>query len=138
MRARIEKEKGTSDIWDIKNVSGGLVDLEFIVQFLQLAEAHEHPGVLNQNTAKSLEKLASIGALDEADAQALIPAATLFHNLTQILRLCLENPFDRDKASPGLKNLLARAGAAESFEDLEKLLETTLKAVREAFDRIVN
>ena len=46
MRARIEKEKGTEDIWDLKQVNGGLVDLEFIVQYLQLVHAHERPEIL--------------------------------------------------------------------------------------------
>ena len=41
MRARIEKEKGTRDIWDLKQVRGGLVDLEFIAQHLQLVHAAE-------------------------------------------------------------------------------------------------
>ena len=33
MRARIDKEKGTDDIWELKQVRGGLVDLEFIAQY---------------------------------------------------------------------------------------------------------
>ena len=41
MRARIEKEKGTRDIWELKQVRGGLVDLEFIAQHLQLVHAAE-------------------------------------------------------------------------------------------------
>ena len=58
MRARIEKEKGTRDIWDLKQVRGGLVDLEFIAQHLQLVHAAEHPEILNQNTAAALAGLA--------------------------------------------------------------------------------
>ena len=33
MRAKIATEKGTEDIWELKQVRGGLVDLEFIAQF---------------------------------------------------------------------------------------------------------
>lgn len=138
MRARISKEKRTSDIWDIKNVAGGLIDLEFIAQFLQLVTAHDHPDVLNQNTATSLTKLAEAGALEDADAQILIPAATLYHNMTQILRLCLEKPFERDLASPGLQNLLARAAGVDDFDALEERLGSTLQRVHEAFVRLVN
>ena len=57
MRARIEKEKGTRDIWDLKQVRGGLVDLEFIAQHLQLVHAADHPTVLNQNTVAALQNL---------------------------------------------------------------------------------
>lgn len=137
MRDRIEKEKGTSDIWDIKNVAGGLIDLEFIAQFLQLVMAHEHPGILNQNTSAALQNLAEIGALSEEEADVLIPAAALYHNLTQILRLCLEKPFDREQASPGLINLLARAAGEQDFPALEERLARTLADVRIIFDRLI-
>ena len=43
MRARIAAEKGTDNIWDLKQVRGGLVDLEFIAQYLQLAGAAVAP-----------------------------------------------------------------------------------------------
>ena len=57
MRDKIEEEKGTHDIWDLKNVRGGLIDIEFLTQFLQLVSAHEHPEVLDQNTVGALTKL---------------------------------------------------------------------------------
>ena len=41
MRARIEREKGSKDVWDLKQVRGGQVDLEFIAQYLQLVHAAE-------------------------------------------------------------------------------------------------
>ena len=34
MRAKIADDKGSADIWDLKQVRGGLIDLEFIAQFL--------------------------------------------------------------------------------------------------------
>lgn len=137
MRARIEKEKGTQDIWDLKNVRGGLVDLEFIAHFLQVVTAHDYPEVLDQNTGQSLAKLAAAGALTDADAGLLVPASDLYHNLTQILRLCLERPFTADTASSGLKDLLSRAADVSDFDALETHLQQTLKAVRSAFERIV-
>ena len=93
MRARIEKEKGTKDIWDLKQVRGGLVDLEFIAQYLQLVHAADHPEILSPNTATALANLGRAGLLPAAAADALLPAARLFHNLTQVLRLCLDGPF---------------------------------------------
>jgi glutamate-ammonia-ligase adenylyltransferase len=137
MRARIEKEKGTLDIWDIKNVSGGLVDLEFIAQFLQIVSAHEHPEVLDQNTATAFEKLSGASLLEPADAQILIRAAHLYHNLTQIVRLCLESPISRDTASCGLKGLLAKAAGLPDFDAVEEKLAQTMKSVRQAYVRLV-
>ncbi len=137
MRERIAKEKGTTNIWDLKQVRGGLVDLEFIAQFLQLVWADKAPGVLDQNTARALRKLSQHGALSAEHADVLIPATELIQNLTQILRLCLDGPFDPAAAPKGLKELLVRAGDAPTFPALETRLTDTLATVAELYDAIV-
>ncbi|HEY6669719.1 MAG TPA: bifunctional [glutamine synthetase] adenylyltransferase/[glutamine synthetase]-adenylyl-L-tyrosine phosphorylase, partial [Methyloceanibacter sp.] len=90
MRARIADEKGSADIWDLKQVRGGLIDLEFIAQFLQIASANAHPEVLDQNIELAFSKLSGAGVLAPGDAEILVPAARLYHTLTQVLRLCLD------------------------------------------------
>ncbi len=137
MRDLIEKEKGTKDIWDLKQVRGGLVDIEFIVQFLQLIHANKHPDVLSQNTVDGLERLAQAGLLASAHAETLIPAARLINNLTQVLRLCLDEPFAPDKAPDGLKVLLARSAELPDFERLEAELRRMLVEVAGLFDILV-
>src|SRR5690606_13042788 len=92
MRALIEKEKGTTNLWDLKQVRGGLVDLEFIAQYLQLVHAAEAPDILDQTTIFALEKLSARGFIPARAADVLIPAASLIHNLTQITRLTLDGP----------------------------------------------
>ncbi|WP_072392774.1 bifunctional [glutamine synthetase] adenylyltransferase/[glutamine synthetase]-adenylyl-L-tyrosine phosphorylase [Hyphomicrobium sp. CS1BSMeth3] len=138
MRERIAKEKGTEDIWELKQVRGGLVDIEFIAQFLQLAHADAHPEVLDQNTINALKKLAAAGLLSTPHADILLPAARLVHNLTEVLRLCLDGPFDPSKAPDGLRELLSRAGDAPDFTRLEASLRTTLADVAGLFDEIVS
>ena len=137
MRRRIEQEKGTEDIWDLKQVRGGLVDLEFITQYLQLVHAPSHPEILDQNTVQALRKLAEAGLLPPAHADVLIPSARLVNNLTQVLRLCLEGPFNPETAPDGLKDLLARAGEVPDFTRLEGALRATLAEVAGLFDIIV-
>ncbi|HEY8276713.1 MAG TPA: bifunctional [glutamine synthetase] adenylyltransferase/[glutamine synthetase]-adenylyl-L-tyrosine phosphorylase [Methyloceanibacter sp.] len=137
MRAKIEMEKGTKDIWDLKQVRGGLVDIEFLTQFLQAASAHEHPDVLDQNTAVALAKFVQASVLSQADAEILLPAIKLFNTLTQVLRLCLDKPFVPAEAPRGLTELLARASDMPDFPTLEGSLRDTLAAVHDAFERIV-
>jgi glutamate-ammonia-ligase adenylyltransferase len=137
MRGKIEEEKGTGDIWDLKHVRGGLIDLEFLTQFLQIVNAHEHPEVLDQNTVAALNKLLQAGILEPGDAEVLIPAATLYHTLTQCLRLCLDKPFVPDEAPRALKDLLARASDMPDFATLEAMLKDTLAAAHEAYERII-
>jgi glutamate-ammonia-ligase adenylyltransferase len=137
MRRRIEKEKGTSDIWDLKQVRGGLVDLEFIAQHLQLVHAARHPGILSTHTVTALVNLAEAGLLPAAAADSLLPAARLCNDLTQVLRLCLDGSFDPSKAPDGLKGLLARAGQAPDFARLEADLAARQAEVARLFSALV-
>jgi glutamate-ammonia-ligase adenylyltransferase len=137
MRAKIADKKGNAEDWDLKQVRGGLIDLEFIAQFLQIVGAGEHPEVLDQNTELALSKLAAAGVLSSSDAEILVPAARLYHTLTQVLRLCLDKPFVAEEAPRALKDLLARAADMPDFATLEACLKDTLVAVHEAFERIV-
>jgi [glutamine synthetase] adenylyltransferase / [glutamine synthetase]-adenylyl-L-tyrosine phosphorylase len=137
MRAKIADDKGSQGIWDLKQARGGLVDLEFIAQFLQIVSAAAHPDVLDQNTELAFTKLSAAGALSPGDAEILVPAARLYHTLTQVLRLCLDKPFLAEEAPRALKDLLARASDMPDFATLEATLKDTLQAVHEAFDRIV-
>ena len=123
--------------WDLKYAPGGLMDIEFLAQILQLRHAHENPAVLSANTIRALEHLAKAGALGELEADALIAAARLEHALTQALRIALDGPLDAGTATPGLKALLARAGEAGDFAVLQKLLADLQARARQIFERML-
>jgi glutamate-ammonia-ligase adenylyltransferase len=137
MRAAIATEKGDSERWNLKYVAGGLIDLEFIAQYLQLVHAAEKPEILDTSTARALDKAARLGLLAPEDADVLRPAVRLYQNLTQILRLCLSGPFDPKSAGPGLLGLLARAADVPDFTTLEAHLAETQSKVRASFVRIL-
>jgi glutamate-ammonia-ligase adenylyltransferase len=137
MRLRIAAEKGTQSIWDLKQVRGGLVDLEFMVQYLQLVHGPERPDIFDQNTVQALRKLELAGLLDAGVAGILIPAARLISDLTQILRLSLDAEFDPKTAPEGLKALLAEVAGAPTFAQLEIDLSTTLAEVAAMFEVVV-
>jgi glutamate-ammonia-ligase adenylyltransferase len=137
MREKLAAQFPGRDIWDTKFAPGGLVDIEFIAQTLQLCHAPANRAVLDQNTIAALEGLSAAGALAAADAERLIAAARLEHGLTQVLRIAQEGAFSADAATRGLKALLARAGNAPDFTALEAQLAETEAQVRALFDRIV-
>jgi glutamate-ammonia-ligase adenylyltransferase len=137
MRALIEQQKGTRDIWELKQVRGGLVDLEFAAQYLQLIHAPTDPGVLSTNTIDALVNLDRAGLLPPSAADILLPAARLFGNVTQVLRLCLDGPLVAQEAADGLKALLVRAGEAPDFPRLEADLAARQAAVAMLFNEIV-
>ncbi len=138
MRRAIAQEKGENERWDIKNAAGGLVDIEFLAQYLQLVSAAAHPGILDTSTARALEKAARSGVLKPEDSEVLRPAAQLYHDLSQILRLCLPGPFDPRAASPGLLALLARAADLPDFATLDAHLPEMQSSVRASFLRILD
>ena len=137
MRSRIESEKGTSDIWELKQVRGGLIDLEFISQHLQLIHAAHSPGVLDPNTRKSLGDIFAAGHISVADAERLMAAARLYTNLTGVLRLSTDGVFDAATAPRGVKDRLTQAVAAPSFSALEVEIKDTQGAVRSAYERLI-
>ncbi len=138
MRERIEREKGTEDPWEIKQVRGGLVDLEFIAQYLQIAHAHDTPSILDQNTAGAFTRIHEAGIINNEQAAVVTEACGLFHGLTQILRLCLSGPFDARNVPAGLQALLARSGNAPDFAALESTLTDTQSQVKCLFDQLVS
>ena len=137
MRAAIAKEKGEGDRWDLKYAAGGLVDIEFIAQYLQLIHAHTLPDILDTSTIRVLEKAQSLRVLAVEDGEILRTAVQLYHDLTQILRLCLPGAFDPKTAGLGLLRLLARAADVPDFATLDATLTDMQTKVRESFVRIL-
>ena len=137
MRQRIAQEKGSKDLWDLKYADGGLVDVEFITQYLQLIHAASNPGVLDQNTVAGLEKMRAKDLLSGSDADTLVRAAHLYHSLIQIMRLCQEGRFDPDKSPPGLKALLSQAAGIGDFSDIPSLLKEMQAAVADCSRRLI-
>jgi glutamate-ammonia-ligase adenylyltransferase len=137
MRAAIAKEKGDRERWDLKYAAGGLVDIEFIAQYLQLVHAHKRPDILDTSTARVLDKAWALRVLPIEEAEALRPAVQLYQDLTQILRLCLPGPFDAKTAGAGLLRLLARAADVPDFAALEATLIEMQAKVRASFVRIL-
>jgi glutamate-ammonia-ligase adenylyltransferase len=137
MREKMASQFLGKSLWDLKFVPGGLVDIEFIAQMLQLREAHRHLAVIDANTIAALERLAEAGALAAADAQTLISTARIENALVQVLRIAVDGTLEPATASPGLKVLLARAAGAKDFAALEALLAQAQTRVRTIFERVV-
>jgi glutamate-ammonia-ligase adenylyltransferase len=138
MRRAIALEKGEDDIWDLKYAAGGTVDIEFIAQYLQLVHAAETPEILNVRTMQVLENAARLGILPPSTMEVLRPAARLYHDLTQILRLCVSGKFDPSTAGEDLLRIMTRAGDAPDFSALEARVRDTQSDVRSVFLALVD
>jgi glutamate-ammonia-ligase adenylyltransferase len=137
MRRAIALEKGEGDVWDLKLAAGGLVDIDFIAQYLQLVHAAEKPDILSVSTLQVLENAAKLGVLGQSEAEVLRSAARLYHDLTQILRLCVTGKFNPEAAGEDLLRVMARAGDTPDFSALEARVRETQSEVRRVFNALI-
>jgi [glutamine synthetase] adenylyltransferase / [glutamine synthetase]-adenylyl-L-tyrosine phosphorylase len=135
MRAKVAAQYPGKNAWDLKYAPGGLMDIEFAAQTLQLRHAHTAPDVLSPNTLEALQHLAAAGALEAADAEALIEAARLQNALMQALRIALDGALDPETATSGLKALLARAAQIDGFAPLQSRLAACQTRAHRIFER---
>jgi glutamate-ammonia-ligase adenylyltransferase len=137
MRGLIAREKGHADIWNLKLVAGGLLDIEFVAQYLQLAFAHEHPGVLDVSTRPVVEKAGRAGLITPEQAEILIDAHKLYTDAAQFMRLSTSGRFDPATAGAGVKRRIAAASGFPDFEALAAALDEARKRVRASFEAIL-
>jgi glutamate-ammonia-ligase adenylyltransferase len=133
MRRAIAQEKGEDDPWDLKYAAGGMVDIDFIAQYLQLVHAHARPDILDVATLQVLDNATRLELLPASAADVLRPAARLYQDLTQILRLCVNEKFKPESAGDDLLRVLARAGDEPDFSALEARVKETQTEVRRVF-----
>ena len=137
MRRLMVKEQGRAGLWDIKRARGGLVETEFIAQFLQLIHAAQNPAILDTNTHAALTKLGSAGLIDGAVAHDLKEACLLYHRMTQVLRLCVSGTYDPARSPAGLNQMVASAAIVPDIKSAESLLTDTQMRVTAIFDEII-
>jgi glutamate-ammonia-ligase adenylyltransferase len=134
MRALIAAEKPPRDLWDVKLVSGGLIDLEFIAQVATLIGGVDD-GELSPSTVETLQSLSPDFCTSQVRDE-LVAAHDLYTSLTQIIRLCLTGPFEPEDVPPGLADLLLRTTDLPDLKVLEAHLEATAKTVSAHFGQI--
>src|SRR5205814_8412617 len=133
MRRAIALEKGEGDVWDLKYAAGGMVDIDFIAQYLQLVHAADKPDILDVSTLRVLDNAARVGVLPQSAVEILRPAAHLYHDLTQILRLCVAERFKPASSGVDLLRVMARAGEAPDFCSPVARVKATQANVRRVF-----
>jgi glutamate-ammonia-ligase adenylyltransferase len=138
MRELIDKEKPPKDIWDLKLIAGGLIDIEFIAQFLALV-APGKGAPLPEKVLPTADALAVLGAamMDPNDLDTVQKALTLYTEISQIVRLCVDGGFDPKEAPAGLIDLVCRAGDCPDLRTLEAEIRRISKAVRKIFQATV-
>jgi glutamate-ammonia-ligase adenylyltransferase len=142
MRERMEVEIGKESTRGLnpKTGRGGLVDVEFAAQFLQLRHGADHPAVRSANTPTALARAREAGLLRESAFQALSRGYDFLRRLELRLRIVHDYTVDH-LPPPGrqLTQLARRVGyygedpGARLLADYARFTEQ----VRAAFDEVV-
>ena len=124
MRRDIATAKPGGGLWDVKLARGGLVDLEFVVHFLQLRERT----AFTPDLRGAVTRLAAAGLLPAA----LLAAHDTLTRVLVVLRLVTAGTPARRFAAP-VASLLAHAAGAADFAAAEAAVGLAKTAVREAW-----
>ncbi|MCO6186667.1 bifunctional [glutamine synthetase] adenylyltransferase/[glutamine synthetase]-adenylyl-L-tyrosine phosphorylase [Rhizobium sp. L1K21] len=136
MRTLIDKEKPAGSIWDLKLIAGGLIDIEFVAQFLRLTATADDSEV--EGLTGTFEVLGNYSnTLDANDLEPLRESFSLYSRLSQVTRLCTEEQFDPQTAPAGLVEMLCRAGECPDIKTLESEIKRRSKSVRAVFRKLV-
>ena len=136
MRERIQKElsKETAG-YDIKLGYGGLEELEFTVQYLQLKNCAQHASLLVQNTFDAIRRLHLAGIINESHAESMKGAYIFYRTLESYLRLR-----ERDILKKDDEDILIAAAKFLGFKNKDEFLhclEGTRKGVRDVYNSFV-
>lgn len=129
MRERIFAQHGSLNPWDIKQTRGGMLDIDFIAQFLQLCHANRKPHILRTSTQHAIQAMRDARILSQKNAALLVDAYGLYSHLLHLLRLCSTGALDEATAPRGLKSLLCSQLNIKNFDHLKTTLITTEESV---------
>ena len=142
IKARVESERlprGADPHRHLKLGRGGLADVEWTVQLLQLRHAHEVPGLRTTSTLGALAAATEAGLLDPADAEVLATAWRLASRLRNATVLWRGRPADALPTNVRDLDGVARivgyppASAAQLDDDYQRVTRRARAVVERVF-----
>jgi glutamate-ammonia-ligase adenylyltransferase len=108
MREKIERELGGK--YDLKTNPGGVIDVEFAAQFLQLVHGHAHAELRTTSTSAALRAAASLGIAPAGLLDLLDQGYRFLRGVEHRIRVVNDQPVHR---------------LPESFDELDRLARRT-------------
>jgi [glutamine synthetase] adenylyltransferase / [glutamine synthetase]-adenylyl-L-tyrosine phosphorylase len=137
MRRRIADENPRPSRWDLKNRRGGLIDLEFIVQYLVLREAASSPRLLCRGTEQALQALGAVEVLPPQAEHELLGALALLRHVQALLTLLRDRLAEEEAFSDADAAALARCAGTVDFARLDADITAAAKRVRRWYRRLI-
>ena len=134
MRARLMRDLPPQGPWDIKRRAGGLMEVEFIAQGLQLLAAA--PGARSPCTRMAFTRLARAGMLSAADARLLRRADLFWRSAQSMLRILMGTEIP-DALPPAAQEIMMRELDARDEQGMLARMDDMAQRVRDAFVRLI-
>ncbi|MEC3952992.1 bifunctional [glutamine synthetase] adenylyltransferase/[glutamine synthetase]-adenylyl-L-tyrosine phosphorylase [Nocardia sp. CDC153] len=134
IKARVDSERlprGANPATHTKLGRGGLADIEWTVQLLQLLHAHEVPELHNTSTLESLDAIERAELIDSADAALLRDAWLTATKARNALVLVRGKPADQLPGPGTLLSAIARV-AGWPTDDGSEFLDHYMRVTRRA------
>lgn len=134
MHSKTKKSKNTNNPFDVKHISGGMIDIDYITQFLILKNYHNNQGFLETgSTLNGLQDLQNILTDDKDKLMALEEAYIFFSSFLSIIRLAGNSYLNEESMTTGYKKTLVDNLDVKDFKTLKKKLVTMQKTVQKLF-----
>ena len=145
MRERIERELGgrsnsanlTGPALDLKTGAGGVIDVEFAAQFLQLAYGHTHASLRTTATSSVLRAAATLDVANSRDCELLEQGYRFLRGIEHRLRVVHDQPIHRLPDSKSELDKLARRSGFPDGAVLLEHVERWQREVRAAYQRLL-
>ncbi len=138
MHTKLYQQFGSENKWSIKHCRGGLIDMEFICQYLMLFSGNEYHTIFTPKLSEAIEKLQNIGHFNKETAQKMHSAHEFMQQIQSLIRLCLgKAPTRSDDIPEGLKQTLLQATNLNNFADLESTLEKHQLFIYKLYEKLI-
>ena len=115
---RRRRGQTTTPAPNVKSGYGGLVDIEFALQTLQLVHGTDEPSIREQNTLLAAHRLHDIGALTTTQRDKTVEAYQFLRRVENALRIVHDRPLDALPTNRSeLEQLARRLGYAHTEEN---------------------
>ncbi len=137
MRERIKRELEDPSRPTIKHRRGGILDAEFIAQFLQLLHAPRHPGILLRDACLVFAEAGKLGLIDTAAADELRRDLEFWRNMQGIMLLTAESDRVENDAVTVLRRTFGSQDGDFVLSTFASAMEETAERIARQFDSII-
>jgi len=134
LKQQSRKQPGGGAV-DVKSGAGGLREIEFLAQGLQLIHAHQYPELINGNTLQALERLAACGVLPERIAAELTADYLFLRRVEHYLQILEDRQIHALPTAPAELEALGKRvlGTDATATMFMEHLDNCLKRVHETY-----